>query len=202
MFFILFAFIESKAQMVVFDGALNRKLATQTKNNSLTLGYEQLKTEIANGSLTKAKQIADQVTKQFAVMSDVYAVANGVQSLKKVRNFYNKAALINQTINIMVRYLSTTPKSAIPHDSKRVITKGISTSISDMGLALETIEYGMNPINKLSLRDRLAQIDEAMVRLDAASSKLSQGYSMIQSASQIKEMKDKHEHYNRLKYGF
>lgn len=192
--------VEVKAQMIVSDVGANLQLTQQTIIQNLMKGFTKIQTNIANDALDEGVKHTDFLNKQFTLLDNVYKVSNTFNNLKRVRTYFTNSAQVMTAIGKITNSLTRDGVKYLNPQERMLIKKRLDGSLDDIKYSLELVTFAMNPGNKLSLAERLKEIDEANNVLGGTASRVAEAEKRVNRYRYTQEIDDKKKKLNTLLY--
>ena len=155
--------------MIVNDTQANIKLTQNNIIQNLMKGFSKIQTDIASDALDEGVKQTDFLTKQFDLLDNIYRVASTFKDLKRVRTYFLDSKQITSTIGRISGNLKAEGAKYLTTQERAMIKNRLDQTIDNVKYSLELVTFAMDPSNKLSLAERLRQIDDANIVLSRAS---------------------------------
>lgn len=200
LFGLVLCFHSIQAQMVVTDVGANTKLTQQTIIQNLMKGFTKIQTNIASDALDEGVKQTDFLQKQFSLLDNIYEVNSTFNSIKRVKTYFANSQQLMSSISRITGSLARDGSKYLNPQERTLIKQRLDGSLEDCRYSLELVTFAMNPKNKLSLAERLKEIDEANKILSGTSGKVTAAEKIVSRYRSTQETDDKKKKLNTLLY--
>jgi hypothetical protein len=188
-------------QLATIDAGANAQVAG---NNALTKaisGLAKIQSNLNNDALLEAVKTSSTVTRQFELINEVYSVSSGMGKLKRVKDFFTESSQTANDVSTLNSYLANDKTKTLSTADRSTVKIGIDLCLDDLKLAMETMQFAIDPLNKLSVAERLKEFENASTYLERSNLNLEESKSIVYRAKIAREKREKRDFYYDRKYG-
>lgn len=198
--FVIFISKSTYSQFAVVDANANIKLTQQTLIQNIMKGFSKIQANIASDALDEGIKHTDFLDKQFTLLDNVYKVSSSFNNMKRVRTYFDNSSQLIRSIGQLTRSLSSNQSKFLNPQERKSIKNELDNSIDQIKYSLEIISFAMNPTNKLSIAERLKEVDEANEILSKTTNSVAASERKINTYRYRQETTDKRNKLNSLLY--